>query len=704
MDRDRQLLFGVLAVQFEQLTAPQFVHAAGHWAADPSTDLADVLVNEGILEPADRTFVDDMVRKIVDEHDGDTSAALATLGGEETVAATSNGLIRLSESGLSVTTPGLPVAAPEYAQVALHESSEFRTPPTRESGNWAPTALLSVGIILLLLVGGIVFGNTERARRDANAAQESATERRDQAERARAQAVRELDDALAARDAAQAELAAETKARARVESQLTFALRTTETFTDELKTRFRNVPEARSGLRALLESNASLLDRIIEMERDPIARDRKRFLQNISLGALYYDLGDYPDSIDAYERAVAASADFAPALTQDAELSVAIADAYAHLAGSYRAAGVIDNAVNAYQTAIVRFERAIATDGATPARSLAIANAHNGLANALLQRGTIAGTIDAYRRSLDEHRTLLEANILTAGINQGLPFEEALTLCEESIALLSAMDAEDPERQYAMAIALDNFGVACGNAGVYEVAETTFAKSLGLFQEIFDLSAQHANLVEDLADVSRDLGLMRSVRGEYASAYEAFDIGLDLIRALANTEPEALELREQLAAFHYTVGSLHLSLRENGEALTSYREMLASYKCEAAREMILSTPTGSLHELYNNAINALRHSADGGESLSLQAAYVALLRYFVESAPNDTLARDALAKAHVEHGVVLRRAGNDIEAVTSFQSALKNLQTLLERDADNADLKTRVAAVQRRIARTGDSP
>lgn len=58
-ERDRNLLFGVFAVQLKKVSSSQIMAAAGAWATDPSKDLPDRLVDEAI-----------------DEHGGDTAATL----------------------------------------------------------------------------------------------------------------------------------------------------------------------------------------------------------------------------------------------------------------------------------------------------------------------------------------------------------------------------------------------------------------------------------------------------------------------------------------------------------------------------------------------------------------------------------------------------------------------------------------------------
>lgn len=53
MDRDRNLLFGILAVQLGKVSPHELVRAGGAWAADPAKDLAGLLVEMGAMAEKD---------------------------------------------------------------------------------------------------------------------------------------------------------------------------------------------------------------------------------------------------------------------------------------------------------------------------------------------------------------------------------------------------------------------------------------------------------------------------------------------------------------------------------------------------------------------------------------------------------------------------------------------------------------------------
>src|SRR5262245_49699079 len=63
MQTDRNLLFGVLALQLELIDARQFTDACCGWAACRDRDLPDLLAERGWLEPDERRQVEEVLKR-----------------------------------------------------------------------------------------------------------------------------------------------------------------------------------------------------------------------------------------------------------------------------------------------------------------------------------------------------------------------------------------------------------------------------------------------------------------------------------------------------------------------------------------------------------------------------------------------------------------------------------------------------------------
>jgi WD40 repeat protein/serine/threonine protein kinase len=99
MDRDSNLLFGLMATQLMRLPPKQWVEAAVSWAAHPERDLPEYLVESGTLSEGDCRLLRRLVDEVVQAHDGDASAALSAFGGQEQVSRAFRGSIVLTASG-----------------------------------------------------------------------------------------------------------------------------------------------------------------------------------------------------------------------------------------------------------------------------------------------------------------------------------------------------------------------------------------------------------------------------------------------------------------------------------------------------------------------------------------------------------------------------------------------------------------------------
>src|SRR5579864_5093228 len=79
MDSDRNLLFGVLAVQEQFLGRGQWSRAYRAWVEHQDESLAEFLVKRGLLCQEQRARLEEMVRTELDRHGGDVRTTLLDL-------------------------------------------------------------------------------------------------------------------------------------------------------------------------------------------------------------------------------------------------------------------------------------------------------------------------------------------------------------------------------------------------------------------------------------------------------------------------------------------------------------------------------------------------------------------------------------------------------------------------------------------------
>src|SRR5580704_3902053 len=77
MDTERNLLFGVVALQSGAVDADRLAETCAAWASEPTRALADLLVNHGLMTDEQKAAVEKVVARELESHGGDSHATLA---------------------------------------------------------------------------------------------------------------------------------------------------------------------------------------------------------------------------------------------------------------------------------------------------------------------------------------------------------------------------------------------------------------------------------------------------------------------------------------------------------------------------------------------------------------------------------------------------------------------------------------------------
>src|SRR5262249_31370470 len=78
-DADHNLLFGILALQMDFISRDALIQAMHAWVAAKRRPLADLLVKQGALPPADRELLDAVVQRHLKLHQDNAEQSLAAL-------------------------------------------------------------------------------------------------------------------------------------------------------------------------------------------------------------------------------------------------------------------------------------------------------------------------------------------------------------------------------------------------------------------------------------------------------------------------------------------------------------------------------------------------------------------------------------------------------------------------------------------------
>src|SRR5262245_6284111 len=78
-EADRNLLFGILALQMDFVTRDALIAAMNAWVLEKSKSLGEILVAQGALDPGDRALVEPMIARHIQVHGDDPAQSLAAV-------------------------------------------------------------------------------------------------------------------------------------------------------------------------------------------------------------------------------------------------------------------------------------------------------------------------------------------------------------------------------------------------------------------------------------------------------------------------------------------------------------------------------------------------------------------------------------------------------------------------------------------------
>ncbi|HEY7330970.1 MAG TPA: PAS domain S-box protein [Gemmataceae bacterium] len=132
MNTDRNLLFGVLALQADLIDTQQFVEICSLWSTRKNVLLADLLLERGWIVPADKEHVDYLLERKLHKHGDDIGAGLATVSDDvkRSLSVVNDPDIQRSLAAVrkprisdpNATIDHVVVSRPRYSRTCLHAS------------------------------------------------------------------------------------------------------------------------------------------------------------------------------------------------------------------------------------------------------------------------------------------------------------------------------------------------------------------------------------------------------------------------------------------------------------------------------------------------------------------------------------------------------------------------------------------------------
>lgn len=117
---DRNLLFGVLALQMDFLDRDALIAALNAWILDKTKPLGDILVEQHTLRADERDVLDALVQKRLDRHHGDVEKSLAAVAVPTPLRAD---LHNLADPDVQASVAHLPATSESDQPAAVYRKS-----------------------------------------------------------------------------------------------------------------------------------------------------------------------------------------------------------------------------------------------------------------------------------------------------------------------------------------------------------------------------------------------------------------------------------------------------------------------------------------------------------------------------------------------------------------------------------------------------
>jgi PAS domain S-box-containing protein len=121
LDTDKNLLFGVIAMQSDLIDVRQFVDACTLWSSRKESTLADVLIQQGWLLDDDRRHVEYLLQRRMKKQGGDARKSLAAMPGEVKAA-----LAGIDDRSIHDSLQGIEQNGSSWAPAAEESSLRLR--------------------------------------------------------------------------------------------------------------------------------------------------------------------------------------------------------------------------------------------------------------------------------------------------------------------------------------------------------------------------------------------------------------------------------------------------------------------------------------------------------------------------------------------------------------------------------------------------
>jgi tetratricopeptide (TPR) repeat protein len=390
------------------------------------------------------------------------------------------------------------------------------------------TGSLAAGLVLALALAGLAYWQRNVA-----------IEQRQYAEKA-------LDASIATSNSVALQLATELRTRQVPSSLVKFLLGQALELEDKITSFGRTTPALLDGqAAALLES----------------AKTRR------TIGDIAGALADAQRSRQLFEQALALDPN-----DNNAHLDVGLSY---ELAGDMLASqGKLDDALNAYQTALAKMKAAAAANPKNAGLQDTIAVEYVHIGDLTNEQGKSADALSAFQTSLDIRQKLVAQDQTNARLLRSLgistervaemqlaqgKLDDASASFQKRLAIAQQVAKNDPgntELQRELSVAYSKVGEMALRAKSYDAARTAIQNGLEIRQTLVSGDQANTQWQRDVAISYNMLGELASQQGNTGDALAEFQKGYAIEQKLAAADPHNIEFQRDIAISDSYMGGL----------------------------------------------------------------------------------------------------------------------------------------------------
>jgi eukaryotic-like serine/threonine-protein kinase len=400
--------------------------------------------------------------------------------------------------------------------------------------------------------------------------------------------------------------------------------------------------------------------------------------------------------------------------TDDASKAV-LAESYTDLGKLIDEIGQKPEALEAYRKAMAIRRELAAAAGSGPAARVELARSLNGLGEEAFQLADHAGALAAHEeaRSLAEPLATGPAASIEARRVLGYAHERAGLALEATgahgralAAHRQAREVYEPLVREATALPKDrleladitsNIGALLEQAGDLDGALAEQQKARKQFQA---LVAEHPAVPEyrrELAVGHIRVALLLEATGELAGALAEFRVARELFRALAAEHPAVIQYRRDLAVSHNRVGILLDKMGDLDGALAEQRRSQEQFRALAAEHPAVPSYRSDVAVSHNQVGGLLAKTGDLNGALAEYRKQQELFRALVAEHAEVPVYRHYLAITHNKVGSLLEQTGDTAGALAEHRRSHEFYRALAAEHPEVPDNRRDLAVSHTRV-------